>query len=96
MLKKIMISALGGAAIALGAAGAQAQDGVIVDDDGLVVHERIVEPDDDVIVDDDDAPGPQVYGWVADRPLDCGAYHYWDGADCVDARAVPPDTGYKD
>ncbi len=95
MLKKIMIAALSSATLALGAAGAQAQDAVIVDDEEVVVQERVVEPDDDVIVDDGE-PGPRVYGWVAERPLDCGAYHYWDGSDCIDARAVPPDTGYKD
>ena len=29
------------------------------------------------------------------RPADCGAYRYWDGAGCVDARDVPPFGHYK-
>lgn len=33
--------------------------------------------------------GPAVYGWSF-RPANCGVFHYWDGDECVDARAVPP------
>lgn len=29
---------------------------------------------------------PPVYGWMQDRPLNCGTYHYWNGDVCVDAR----------
>lgn len=31
------------------------------------------------------------HGWFYVRPPDCGVYHYWNGARCVDARYVPPD-----
>lgn len=55
--------------------------------------EYIVEEDDAVISTQDNS---RVYGWTSERPLDCGAYHYWDGEECVDARAIPPDTGPKD
>lgn len=24
------------------------------------------------------------------RPANCGVYFYWDGAECVDARVIPP------
>jgi hypothetical protein len=33
--------------------------------------------------------GPAVYGWSF-RPANCGVFHYWNGEECVDARAVPP------
>lgn len=34
------------------------------------------------------APGRgAVYGWN-----NCGAYHYWDGGQCVDARHNPPSS----
>jgi hypothetical protein len=33
--------------------------------------------------------GTAVYGWSS-RYRDCGAYHYWDGESCVDARDTPP------
>ena len=35
------------------------------------------------------AEGPAVYGWSF-RPANCGVFHYWNGHECVDARAVPP------
>jgi hypothetical protein len=35
------------------------------------------------------AAGPAVYGWSF-RPANCGVFHYWNGNECVDARAVPP------
>ena len=35
------------------------------------------------------AEGPAVYGWSF-RPANCGVFHYWNGDECVDARAVPP------
>ena len=55
--------------------------------------EYVVEDDDAVISTQDHR---RVYGWTSERPLDCGAYHYWDGEDCVDARAIPPDIGPKE
>ncbi|HKZ97483.1 MAG TPA: hypothetical protein VJ045_10940 [Hyphomicrobiaceae bacterium] len=36
------------------------------------------------------AYAPPVYGWVYERPLNCGTYHYWDGDRCLDARWYPP------
>lgn len=96
MLKTKLIALLSGAVLAAGAVPAAAQETVIVDEDDIVVRERVIEPDDDDFADDDDRYGPRVYGWADERPLDCGAYHYWDGEDCVDARHIPPDTGYKD
>ena len=33
--------------------------------------------------------GPGVYVGSF-RPENCGTFHYWDGEECVDARAVPP------
>jgi hypothetical protein len=35
------------------------------------------------------AAGPAVYGWSF-RPANCGVFYYWNGDECVDARAVPP------
>jgi hypothetical protein len=35
------------------------------------------------------AEGPAVYGWSF-HPAICGVFHYWNGDECVDARAVPP------
>jgi hypothetical protein len=55
--------------------------------------EYVVEDDDAVISTQDNS---RVYGWTSERPLDCGAYHYWDGEECVDARATPPDIGPKE
>jgi hypothetical protein len=55
--------------------------------------EYVVEDDDTVISTQDNS---RVYGWTSERPLDCGAYHYWDGEECVDARAIPPDIGPKE
>jgi hypothetical protein len=55
--------------------------------------EYVVEEDEAVISTQDDT---RVYGWTSERPLDCGAYHYWDGEGCVDARAIPPDIGPKE
>jgi hypothetical protein len=41
--------------------------------------------------------GTAVYGWTyredqADDLRSCGAYHYWDGSACVDARHTPPSS----
>jgi hypothetical protein len=55
--------------------------------------EYVIDDDDTVNSTQDDT---RVYGWTSERPLDCGAYHYWDGEECVDARAVPPDIGPKE
>jgi hypothetical protein len=82
--------------IALGFAGyAQAQERVVIDEDGMPVARR---GDPDVMV----APRervrrrartmyrdryePPVYGWVERRPVNCGTFHYWDGDSCADAR----------
>lgn len=94
MLNKAIISAFCGVGIMLSSVSAHAQDVYIDDDDDVVVRERVIDADDDF--DEDDDPGPRVYGWEDERPIDCGAYHYWDGEECLDARRVPPDIGYKD
>jgi hypothetical protein len=94
LMQKIMIAAVGALTLACTSLAAQAADTVITDDgEEMVVRERTVDTD-AVIVDEPSAT--RVYGWTAERPLDCGAYHYWDGEACVDARRVPPDTGPKD
>jgi hypothetical protein len=42
------------------------------------------------------APRAETYYYRADppavvvRPSSCGEFRYWDGQQCVDARAVPP------
>jgi hypothetical protein len=87
MLKKLIASAAFLSVAAFGALPASAAE-YIVDDD------VVAEESDDAVVSSEG--GSRVYGWTSERPLDCGAYHYWDGEDCVDARAVPPDTGRKD
>lgn len=88
MLKQIIASVAFMSVGALGAGAAFADEYVVENSEGVVV-----ESDDSHVVTHD---GRRVYGWTSERPLDCGAYHYWDGEDCVDARAVPPDTGPKD
>lgn len=70
-------------------------DTIDIDDDGTVVTERSTYIERRAVIEDGDEDGPRVYGWASDRPADCGAYRYWDGEDCVDARSVPPDTGPK-
>jgi hypothetical protein len=32
---------------------------------------------------------PAVYGWSAVRPVDCGAFSFWDGQRCVDTKTDP-------
>ena len=88
MLTKMIAGAAFLSVAAFGALPASAAE-YIVDDENTVA----VESDDAVVSSEG---GSRVYGWASERPLDCGAYHYWDGEDCVDARAVPPDTGLKD
>lgn len=88
MLKKMIASAAFLSVAAFGGLSASAAEYVVDNDDAVVV-----ENDDSDLATRD---GSRVYGWTSERPLDCGAYHYWDGEDCVDARAVPPDTSPKD
>jgi hypothetical protein len=33
--------------------------------------------------------GPGIYAGSF-RPANCGVFHYWDGSECIDARAAPP------
>lgn len=84
MLKKMIASAAFLSVATLGALPTSAAEYVVDNDDTVVV-----ENDDSDLATRD---GSRVYGWTSEPPLDCGAYHYWDGEDCVDARAVPPDT----
>ena len=93
-MPKIMIAAATAILLAGTAFAAQAADTVITDDgEEIVVRERTVDTDDVII---DEPSRTSVYGWTSERPLDCGAFYYWDGEACVDARRVPPDTGPKD
>lgn len=93
MLKQIVTAAtLAISLVAFGVIPASAADEVIVEETTVTERSTYVERE---AVDDGDLDGPRVYGWASERPLDCGAYHYWDGEDCVDARSVPPDTGPK-
>ena len=82
MFAKTIIGAVFLAVASFGTLPANAADYVVDDDDAIVATE---EQDD-----------TRVYGWASERPLDCGAYHYWDGEACADARVTPPDTGPKD
>ena len=93
-MQKIMIAAATALTLAGTALAARAADTIITDDgEEIVLRERTVDTD-AVIV--DEPSRARVYGWTSERPLDCGAFHYWDGEGCVDARRVPPDTGPKD
>ena len=91
MRKKIFffISAL---TLCCGAASVRAAEVIVHDDDAYAPtevyrngHYRLA-PRDRLTV---RAVGPAVYGWSF-RPANCGVFHYWNGDECVDARAVPP------
>jgi hypothetical protein len=73
--------------VAVGAGTAAWAQGIIIEGDA-----PLPAPDAEVLIDEDadiiEHP-PAVYGWVDERPIDCGPFHYWDGADCVDLRGEP-------
>ena len=91
MRKKIffVVSAL---TLCCGAASARAAEVIVHDDDAYAPTEVYrnghyhLAPRDRLTV---RAVGPAVYGWSF-RPANCGVFHYWNGNECVDARAVPP------
>lgn len=79
-------------ALCCGAATVQAAEVVVHDDSPYAPaevyrhgHYRLA-PRDRLTV---RAEGPAVYGWSY-RPANCGVFHYWNGDECIDARAVPP------
>lgn len=83
-MKRAITGLMGATIMALSSFAALADD--------TVVYDGYLEPDDSVVVTEDPV---RVYGWSAERPLDCGEFHYWNGAECIDAREVAPDTGPK-
>jgi len=88
-MNKAIASVLGAMLLTGTAGSVLAADRVYVQDDGYAVRDRertrVIVPDE----------GPRVYGWTSERPLDCGAFHYWNGVECLDARDTPPDVGPK-
>lgn len=91
-MRKISRLIIGALLLCCGAAGANAAE-VIVHDHAAYApaavyrdgHYRLA-PRDRMTV---RSEGPAVYGWSF-RPANCGVFHYWNGDECVDARAVPP------
>lgn len=85
----LVVSAL---TLCCAAAGVQAAEVIVRDDDAYGPAEVYrnghydLAPRDRLTV---RAKGPAVYGWSF-RPANCGVFHYWNGDECVDARAVPP------
>jgi hypothetical protein len=76
-------------ALLAGATAVAAQE-IFIEDDAAVVEEPAIVTDDADVAVIERPAGPRVYGWTALRPVDCGTFHYWDGAECADARDAPP------
>jgi hypothetical protein len=81
------------AACAVAAGGASAQEAYVEEFEETYIEtpayvdtpvvEEVAPAADGIVV------GSRVYGWVEERPADCGTFKYWDGDDCVDARYDP-------
>lgn len=91
------------AACGIAAGGASAQEIYVDDlddygDDTYVEAPAYVETYETQVIEDVEPAtegiivgGPQVYGWAAMRPVNCGTFKYWNGDYCADARYDSPE-----